>query len=273
MPSWAADEPIWRGAIAFSLLALLLCWEWRRPWRRSGPNHRRRVVSNIGLAVVDAITVRLVLPSSLVAWAAVVGERGAGPIDLAALPVAIGIPLTLLAFDLAIWAQHRLFHRVPVLWRLHRVHHTDHALDALSGFRFHPLEILLSLAIKGGLIWLLGPSPLAVLLFEILLNAGSLFSHANVAMSPRLERVLRLVLVTPALHRVHHSMIPAETDSNFGFLVNWWDRMLGTWRDAPAAGPEGVAIGLAGFAPEHDERLDKLIVRPFLPRASFPAGD
>ena len=157
-----------------------------------------------------------------------------------------------------------MFHAVPALWRLHRMHHADLEFDTTTGLRFHPIEIALSMAIKLGVVAALGPPAVAVLVFEVLLNATALFNHANVRLAPRLDRVLRWIVVTPDMHRVHHSIIPAETNSNFGFNLPWWDRLLGTYRAQPAAGHEGMTIGIEQFRKRRDLWLDRMLIQPLL---------
>jgi sterol desaturase/sphingolipid hydroxylase (fatty acid hydroxylase superfamily) len=173
------------------------------------------------------------------------------------------VPLAVVLLDLAIYAQHVVFHHVPALWRLHRMHHADTEFDATTGLRFHPLEILLSLGIKIAVVVALGAPAVAVLAFEILLNASSVFSHGNIALPRAVDAPLRGVLVTPDMHRVHHSVVRAETDSNYGFCLSWWDRLFGTYREAPEAGRDGVTIGLPAFRDPGEQRLDRLLTQPF----------
>ena len=166
--------------------------------------------------------------------------------------------------DLAIYLQHVLFHAVPALWRLHRMHHSDLDFDTTTGFRFHPIEIALSMGIKMGVVAALGPPPVAVVAFEVVLNATSLFNHGNVRLPGTLDRALRWVVVTPDMHRVHHSHIPSETNSNFGFNLPWWDRLFGTYRDQPRDGHQGMTIGLHMFRDTAELHLHRLLVQPFL---------
>jgi sterol desaturase/sphingolipid hydroxylase (fatty acid hydroxylase superfamily) len=168
-----------------------------------------------------------------------------------------------LLLDLAIYLQHVLFHAVPALWRLHRMHHADLEFDVTTGIRFHPVEILLSMAIKITVIVGLGAPPLAVLLFELVLSGTALFNHANIRIPPRIDRLLRLFVVTPDMHRVHHSIIPAETNSNFGFNLPWWDRLLGTYRAAPRDGQQGMTIGIELFRTRRDLWIDRMLLQPF----------
>jgi sterol desaturase/sphingolipid hydroxylase (fatty acid hydroxylase superfamily) len=180
-----------------------------------------------------------------------------------ALPIWASVPLAVMALDLAIYLQHVLFHAVPALWRLHRVHHADLEIDVTTGARFHPIEIGLSMGIKLGVIAALGTPAVAVLLFEVLLNATSMFNHSNVRMPTRLDRVLRWIVVTPDMHRVHHSIVARETNSNFGFNLPWWDRLFGTYRNQPAAGHETMTIGIEQFRDPVEQRLDRMLTQPF----------
>ena len=189
--------------------------------------------------------------------------RGWGLFHHIALPTWLEFFITLLLLDLAIYLQHRVFHYVPVLWRLHRMHHADLDIDVTTGARFHPIEILLSLAIKFVVIVTLGIPALAVLFFEIALNATSMFNHSNVRMPLPVERVLRWLVVTPDMHRVHHSIVRRETDSNFGFNFPWWDRLLRTYRAQPEAGHERMTIGIEQFRDPKELRLDRMLSQPF----------
>jgi len=162
-----------------------------------------------------------------------------------------------------IYAQHVAFHAVPVLWRLHRMHHADLEFDVTTGVRFHPVEIVLSMLIKFGAVAMIGAPALAVLIFEVLLNATSMFSHSNVRLPERIDRGLRWIVVTPDMHRVHHSTEQRETDSNFGFNLPWWDRLFGTYRAQPEAGHETMKLGLSVFRDRGDLRLDRMLLQPF----------
>ncbi len=266
-----ANEPLIRLGVFAGVLAVLLVLErlWpRRPQRLDW----RRWPGNLGLAVVDSLLLRLVAPAAAVGIAFWAETRGFGLLPALGLPAWASIPLAVLLLDLAIYWQHRAFHAVPVLWRLHRVHHADPELDASSGLRFHPIEILLSLGIKAAVVVALGAPAVAVLIFEVLLNATSLFSHANLALPAWLDRWLRLVLVTPDMHRVHHSEIQVETDSDFGFCVPWWDRLFGTYRPEPREGQLGMVIGVIGWRASALQRLDRLLIQPFLRSPPDSAG-
>ena len=253
-----------RLAAFVGILALLALGE--RLWPRRSLTVARTVRWRINLTVValDSVLVRLVLPLAPFALAAVLQDRGWGLFNVLQLAGPAEIIATVLLLDLTIYAQHRLFHRLPLLWRIHRMHHTDLDLDVTSGTRFHPLEILLSLAIKLTAILLLGPSPLAVVLFEIVLNATSMFSHANLRLPPAVDRWLRLVMVTPDMHRVHHSVIVRETNSNYGFNLPWWDRLFGSYRPQPRDGHLGMTIGLREWRNQADLGLWALLQIPFL---------
>lgn len=260
-----AHEPMIRlGAFIGILLAMAL-WEIAAPRRTQRYRRRQRWPHNLLLVAVDTLAVRLLFPLAAVGAALLAAERGWGLLNVLNPPAWLSVALAVLALDLVIYLQHRLFHAVPVLWRLHRMHHADLEFDVTTGLRFHPFEILLSMAIKLAAVLALGAPALAVLIFEVVLNAASLFNHGNVRIPEWLDRRLRLVLVTPDMHRVHHSAVRRETDSNFGFSVPWWDRLLGTYRAQPAAGHLGMTIGLEYFRDPRDLRLDRLLLQPFRP--------
>ena len=249
-------------AISFVLLAAV---ETMAPRRRQPIGRRRRWTGNLGLVFAATLLVRTAPFSSAVAMAGLAEHRGWGLLQ-AIGPVSVwtGIAASIVLLDLAIYLQHVLFHAIPALWRLHRVHHTDPELDVTTGVRFHPVEILLSAVFKVAVVGALGAPVVGVIAFEILLNAGSLWSHANLRLSETADRLLRLVIVTPAMHRVHHSVDRAETDRNFGFTLSWWDRLLGTYRAQPRAGHDAMIIGVAGFAVGDVLGLGRLLVQPIL---------
>ena len=215
------------------------------------------------MAVIDTVMTRIVAPTGAVGFALFAEAHGLGLFKVVALPAWLEMVLALLTLDLAIYLQHRLFHYAPVLWRLHRMHHADLDVDVTTGARFHPFEILLSLGIKFVVIVTFGAPALSVLVFEILLNATSMFNHSNVRVSQAIERVLRCLVVTPDMHRVHHSVVRRETDSNFGFNFPWWDRLFGTYRAQPEAGHDGMTIGIEQFREPTELRLDRLLTQPF----------
>ena len=250
--------------LAFTgVLALLVAWELLAPRRPRTLGRPARWPGNLGVVAIDTALVRLLLPVSAVGLALVCEARGWGLLQVAGLPAWVTIILAFLALDLAIYLQHALFHAVPALWRLHRMHHADQDIDVTTGVRFHPVEILLSMGIKFAVIAALGAPAVAVLIFEVLLNATSMFNHSNVAMPTWLDRALRWIVVTPDMHRVHHSVVVRETDSNFGFNLPWWDRLFGTYRDQPESGHQGMTIGIAQFRQPREQRLDRMLTQPF----------
>jgi sterol desaturase/sphingolipid hydroxylase (fatty acid hydroxylase superfamily) len=256
-------EPYIRlGAFGGVFLAMAI-WEVAGPRRPQTIGRHVRWPSNLGIVVLDALLVRLVFPTTAVGLALVADTRGWGLFHLVALPTWIAVVASVVLLDLAIYLQHVLFHAVPVLWRLHRMHHADLAFDVTTGLRFHPIEILVSMLLKLAVIAALGTPAVAVLIFEVLLNATSMFSHGNVRIVHRLDAVLRWVVVTPDMHRVHHSIQSTETNSNFGFNLSWWDRLFGTYRPEPSAGQEAMTIGIEQFRDPRELRLDRMLVQPF----------
>lgn len=258
-----------RGMFAIGVFAVMALWEILAP-RRPIPFPRKvRWAANLGVGFASAFTAFILLPggaASIAAWGA---SRNLGLLRMDGLGSAPAFFLGIAALDLSVMLQHMAFHNVGPLWRLHRIHHVEPALDVTSGIRFHPAEVALSLAWKGVVVLALGISPAAAASFEVLLNACSLFNHGNVAMPARLDRFIRLFLVTPDMHRVHHSVRFEERNSNFGFCLPWWDRMLGTYRADPAEGQLGMELGiLPGRSREKPlEGVLELIVAPFRKRA------
>ena len=262
------NEPIIRLACFFAVLLAMMLWERRKPRRALSLPRARRWPANLGIIVVDSIVLRLVFPVLAVGAAELAAARGWGLFHGLNAPFWLALPASLLILDLAIYTQHVVFHKVAVLWRLHRMHHTDLDFDVTTALRFHPLEIVLSMLIKLVLVTLLGVPAVAVMLFEVILNATAMFNHGNVELPRRLDRALRWILVTPDMHRVHHSIRPEETDSNFGFNLPWWDRLFGTYRDQPRDGHAGMTIGLEYFRDRRATRLYGLLLQPFLNPAS-----
>lgn len=253
---------------SFLIVFALVAWaEIIWPRRRLSVPKAQRWLCNLSIAALDAGVVRLAAPLLPVGMATLAEARGWGFLHLLDLPYWLTFILSFLALDLLIYLQHRLFHRIPLFWRLHRMHHTDLDLDVSSGNRFHPLEILLSLLIKVVAVLLLGTPAMAVLVFEVVLNATSLFNHGNLNIPVPFDRQLRLWVVTPDMHRVHHSVIPQETDSNFGFNLPWWDRVLNSYRDQPRKGHEGVVIGLKEYRDQKKLGLIDLLILPFQGKA------
>jgi sterol desaturase/sphingolipid hydroxylase (fatty acid hydroxylase superfamily) len=255
-------EPLLRlGAFAAIFVAVAV-WEALAPRRRLRWLRVQRWPHNLGLLALDVITVRLLAPGAAIGVAVLAETNGWGLLHAFALPDWVEVVFAVLALDLAIYGQHILFHRVPLLWRLHRVHHTDTDFDVTTGTRFHPVEILLSLGIKCAAIVLLGAPPLAVLIFEVVLNVTAMFNHANARLPDTVDGWLRWLLVTPDMHRVHHSVVSREMNSNFGFNVPWWDRLFGTYRAQPLAGHLVMRIGVEGFDAPEEVRLSRLLVQP-----------
>jgi sterol desaturase/sphingolipid hydroxylase (fatty acid hydroxylase superfamily) len=252
-----------RVACYVAVFAAMGLWEVLAPRRPLSIGRAQRWPNNLGILVIDALAVRVLVPTAAVGAAIFAGESGWGLFNLAGFPFWLSAILGFLVLDLAIYTQHYVFHHVPVLWRLHRMHHADLDIDVTTGIRFHPIEILLSLAIKIAIVLVFGIPAIAVLIFEIVLNATSMFNHANVTMPTSLDRIVRLFVVTPDMHRVHHSVLRAETDSNFGFNLPWWDRLFGTYRSAPQAGHSGMMVGLPVFRDPAELRIDNLLTQPF----------
>ena len=241
------NEVPFRLLLFLGIFVSMAAWETLSPRRALSQSKRLRWANNLGLTLLNTILLRLVFPIAAVGVALHASEHGWGLFNSLPVPDWLGGLFSLLVLDLLIYTQHLLFHKVPLFWSLHRMHHTDLDLDVTSGFRFHPLEILLSMAIKMGIVVALGAPAWSVILFEVLLNGTSLFNHANIALHPKADSVLRLLIVTPDMHRVHHSVIIRETDSNFGFNFPWWDRIFGTYNAQPAAGHTAMTIGLANY--------------------------
>jgi sterol desaturase/sphingolipid hydroxylase (fatty acid hydroxylase superfamily) len=258
-----ANEPLIRLAAFAGIFAAMAAWEILAPRRDQRLGRGTRWPGNIGIVVLDTVLVRLVFPTTAVGLALVAETQGWGLLHAINIPAWVSMLLAVAALDLAIYLQHVLFHAVPALWRLHRMHHADLEIDVTTGARFHPIEILLSMGIKLGVVAALGAPAVAVLVFEVLLNATSMFNHSNVRMPAWLDRVLRWVVVTPDMHRVHHSIVARETNSNFGFNLPWWDRLFGTYRDQPAAGHETMTIGIEQFREPAEQRIDRMLTQPF----------
>ncbi len=257
-------ETVIRLGFFAGVLVLMALGEVLAPRRRLTVNKPLRWTSNLGLVGLNVLAARLVFPLGAVGVALAAEANGWGLFHNLDLPAWMAVLLAVLALDLAIYLQHVMFHAVPVLWRLHMVHHADLDFDVTTGLRFHTIEILLSLGIKAATVVLLGASALAVLIFEVLLNATSMFNHGNVRLPLWLDRALRFLIVTPDMHRVHHSEKPHETNSNFGFNLPWWDFLLGTYRAQPSDGHQHMTIGLAQFRDERVDRLHWMLALPFI---------
>ncbi|MFP3944454.1 MAG: sterol desaturase family protein [Alphaproteobacteria bacterium] len=265
----AAHETAFRFGVFASLLALFAALESVSPKRGRALPRGHRWFTNMGMVVLSTVLLRAAFPLVAVGAALWAGERGIGLLNIVDWPGWVELVVALAFLDFVIWGQHWTFHHVPLLWRMHRVHHADRDFDVTTALRFHPFEIAVSMGVKMGAVLVLGPSAAAVILFEVILNGMALFNHANLALPGPLDRVLRLFLVTPDMHRVHHSVIDDEHNRNFGFNLSLWDRLFGTYRAQPRAGHEGMHIGLDAW---QDERPAKLVWSLLLPFSGLEGG-
>jgi sterol desaturase/sphingolipid hydroxylase (fatty acid hydroxylase superfamily) len=271
-----SHEPAVRLGFFLAIFALMGLWEWLAPRRALTVSKAMRWGSNLGLVLLNTLMLRLLFPLAAVGVASYCVTQGWGLFNYFQLPFWPTVFASVIIMDGIIWAQHVLVHRVPLLWRIHRVHHADLDYDLTTGSRFHPLEIALSMLIKILAVVLLGPPVLAVIIFEVILSTAAMFNHGNIGLPKKVDHLLRWVLVTPDMHRVHHSVVPAETHSNFGFNLTWWDRLLGTYREQPSAGHLGMVIGVAGHTNIKEvDRLDGMLLMPFKadPPPTMPNGN
>ncbi|MEJ2307771.1 MAG: sterol desaturase family protein [Gammaproteobacteria bacterium] len=251
------------------VLAIMAFWEMVAPRRALTVSKAVRWANNLGLVFLNSFLLRLAFPAAAVGMAAFAVEQEWGLFNYFHLPFWLAFIVSVVVMDFIIWLQHVMVHAVPLLWRIHRMHHADLDFDLTTGARFHPVEIFLSMGIKFATILLLGPPVLAVVVFEVLLNATAMFNHGNVRLPHALDRWLRLLVVTPDMHRVHHSVEDDEANSNFGFCLPWWDRLFGTYRDQPRGGHEGMTIGIHSFRDTRDvSRLPGMLLLPFKGRIS-----
>lgn len=255
-------EPTIRLITFLTVLISMMVWEVATPRRRQEIPKVLRWTNNLSLVVIDTAILRLAFPVLAVGLASIAKINGWGLFNMIDLPLWVAVILAIMLLDLATYVQHIVFHAVPGLWRLHRMHHADLEFDATTGLRFHPAEIVLSMTVKLALVLAIGAPAVAVLAFEVILNAASIFNHSNIAMSPAVDRVVRLFLVTPDMHRVHHSIEPRETNANFGFSVPWWDRLFGTYLAQPAKGHLEMKIGIEQFRSRRELWLDRMLVQP-----------
>ena len=259
-----AHEPLVRASAFFAVLAIMAAWEVIAPRRALSISKGTRWANNLGLVFLNTLILRILFPTAAIGVAIAASKHGWGALHQLHLPEGVQILTGFVALDLAIYLQHVMFHAVPVLWRLHRMHHADLDFDVTTGARFHPIEIVLSMVVKFAAILALGPPPIAVLLFEVLLNATAMFNHSNARLPLGFDRVLRWMVVTPDMHRVHHSVLPVEANSNFGFNLSIWDRLLGTYHPQPSEGHIGMTIGIHGYRDPHlVDRLDGMLILPF----------
>jgi len=245
----------------------MLIWEYLRPNRLPAVSVGKRWFSNFSMMLLGAVVGRLIIPTGLAAISIYGQSNQLGVWNNISVDLWISIPISILLFDCLIYWQHRVFHRVPMFWRIHKVHHADPHLDASTGLRFHPLEIALSLLVKIVAVLLLGAPVLAILIFEVLLNATSIFNHSNVKLPVKLDKLLRLFIVTQAMHRIHHSQVVCETDSNFGFNLSIWDRIFGSYIAEAENADEGIKLGLKEYStPQTNTSLKALLLMPFRPK-------
>jgi Sterol desaturase len=224
----------------------------------------KRWISNLGMQIIDVALLRLIFPVFPVGVAVICAQKGWGLLNYYQVIQPLALFIGILALDFVIYLQHRMFHFVPIFWRVHMVHHTDQDIDVTTAVRFHPLEIILSLLIKFTAVAAIGAPPLSVLIFEIILNGASMFNHGNIKIPLSFDHVIRMVLVTPDMHRVHHSVVARETNSNYGFSFSWWDRLLGTYIAQPQEGHDKMRIGLNGYHDNRSLKLSALLAMPFL---------
>ena len=260
--SW---EPVLRLGVFLGVFAAMAAWEMTAPKRQLMASKPRRWTTNWLIAALDTAVVRVLFPLAAVGAALDAAAQGWGLLPALGTPHAVAVVVTLIVLDCAIWAQHLIFHKVPLLWRLHQVHHADRDIDVTTAIRFHPVEIALSMVIKIGLVYALGAPAAAVVAFEVILNGCAMFNHANIRLPRAVDAVLRLLVVTPDMHRVHHSVDRREHDANYGFNLSVWDRLFGTYVAQPAGGHHGMTIGLAPYQTEAPTRLGWSLALPFRP--------
>ncbi|MGH7231551.1 MAG: sterol desaturase family protein [Nitrospiraceae bacterium] len=257
-----ADAAI-RIAVFLGTLGVLTMWEVFAPRRPLTHSKAKRWSANLGVVLLDTMVVRALFAAGAVGGAMMAAEQGWGLLNHLSWPAWVEVLLAVIALDLALYLQHVLFHAVPVLWRLHMMHHADLDFDVTTGVRFHPMEVALSMLIKLAVVVLLGASPAAVLIFEVLLNATSMFNHSNIRIPTTLERFIRSLVVTPDMHRVHHSIHSHETNSNFGFNLSWWDKLFGTYRAEPQDGQTEMVLGLEQFRNPDQLSFARILLMPF----------
>ena len=272
MHSWlAAHEPAVRLSVFLTVFIAMMVWELVAPRRQLSAKRRARWTANLLLVLINTAAVRLIFPILAVGSAEIAAANGWGLLNVWALPAWVSVPIAMLTLDCLIYGQHVMFHAVSPLWRIHMMHHSDLDFDTTTGVRFHPIEIVISMGLKIAAILSLGAPPVAVILFELVLNGTSLFNHGNVRLPVGVDRLLRLLIVTPDMHRIHHSIHRQETNSNFGFNFSWWDRLFGTYRRQPSEGHNEMSIGLEQFRNPSRLGLHHLLIMPFVdPTGTYP---
>lgn len=264
-----ANEVGIRLGFFFGIFAIMAGWEVLAPRRTLTTSKSLRWINNLGLVFLNSFVLRLLFPAAAIGVAVFAEQQGWGLLNYYHLPFVLSVIVVVVVMDFVIYLQHVMVHAIPALWRLHRVHHADLDYDVTTGARFHTLEIILSMLIKFATILLLGPAVVAVIIFEVMLNATSMFNHGNVKLPKSVDRILRLFLVTPDMHRVHHSVEDNETNSNFGFSLPWWDHLFGTYIDQPREGHEGMTIGIHKYRDARQvDRLPGMLMLPFIGKIS-----
>jgi len=259
------NEVVIRLSFFFGMFFIMALWEVLAPRRALTVSKILRWTNNLALVFLNSFILRLLFPAAAVGMAIFTSEQGWGLFNYYQLPFAVAVILSVVIMDGMIYLQHVMVHAIPALWRLHRVHHADPDFDVTTGARFHPIEIILSMLIKFAVIAALGPPVVAVIIFEVLLNATAMFNHSNVRLNKNFDKVLRLFVVTPDMHRVHHSVEEDEANSNYGFNLPWWDRLFGTYKAQPRGGHEKMTIGIYDYnKPEQVGWLHKMLVLPFI---------
>lgn len=263
------NEVTIRLGFFLGVFVVMAVWEWLAPCRALSVSKMVRWFNNLSLVLLNSILLRLLFPAAAVGMALFAKQQGWGLFNYYTINLFVTVTASVILMDLVIYLQHIMVHAVPVFWRLHRVHHADLDYDVTTGARFHPLEIFLSMLIKFATIALLGPPVVAVIIFEVILNATAMFNHSNIQLNPVIDRWLRYILVTPDMHRVHHSIEDDEANSNFGFSLPWWDRLLGTYRDQPRGGHKKMTIGIRTFRePKQTAWLNAILTMPFTGKIS-----
>ncbi|MES9856305.1 MAG: sterol desaturase family protein [Sedimenticola sp.] len=263
------NELIIRLGFFFGVFALIALWELASPCRQLTVSKRLRWGNNMLLVFLNSAILRLLFPVAAVGLAATAQQQGWGLLNIYQIPIPLSLIIAVVAMDFSIYLQHVMVHAIPALWRLHRVHHADPDYDVTTGARFHPFEIILSMLIKFAVILVLGPPIAAVVIFEVMLNATAMFNHGNIRLPKGVDALLRLIVVTPDMHRVHHSVEDDETNSNFGFSLPWWDRLFGTYRDQPRAGHIGMTIGIHLYRdPKQVCWISGMLTLPFIGKIS-----
>ncbi|MDM8568516.1 sterol desaturase family protein [Thiotrichales bacterium HSG1] len=249
----------------FGIFALIAVWEMLAPCRVLTTTKTWRWLNNLSLVFLNSVVLRLLFPAAAIGVAVFAHQHGWGLLNYYSLPFLLSVVIAVVIMDLVVYLQHVMVHAIPLLWRLHRVHHADLDYDVTTGTRFHTLEIIISMLIKFATILLLGPAVVAVIIFEVLLNATAMFNHGNIQLPATLDKILRLILVTPDMHRIHHSVEDDEANSNFGFSLPWWDRLFGTYREQPRQGHQNMKIGIHHFSDAKQvNRLFGMLSLPFL---------